>query len=192
MEANLNSQDGAQSALSSLLDILGGANTAITPMALEALLSRSQVSLCELAPWIKFDPSIYARNRVALFPHAELLVMCWHSGQLTPIHDHNGSACAVKVLAGTATEISYRPSNHGTLIPASHGCFAPGAVLHSYDQDMHQLGNLEIAGQDLVTLHCYSPPLTDMRLFDGESTYFSNYDSLLNEVRSRLSPAETF
>src|SRR6185503_7709656 len=38
-----------------------------------------------------FTPRKYARNLIARSEYAELLLLCWRSGQRTPIHDHGGS-----------------------------------------------------------------------------------------------------
>src|ERR687896_328654 len=58
----------------------------------------------ELRPHVSFKEGTYARHRVRLSDHAELLVLCWRPGQRTPIHDHNGSFGAVRVLSGVMWE----------------------------------------------------------------------------------------
>ena len=39
---------------------------------------------------------------------------------------------------------------------------ACGDLVVSQDADVHQISNLQTAGQDLVTLHIYSPPMLRM------------------------------
>jgi cysteine dioxygenase len=51
-----------------------------------------------------------------------------------------------------------------------------GSVIGSFDEQIHQMGNLRAAGDDLVTLHVYSPPLLHMR------TYFLG-NAILGEGR---------
>ena len=50
-----------------------------------------EITADELRPHVGFKEGAYARHRVYLCEHAELLVLCWRPGQRTPIHDHNGS-----------------------------------------------------------------------------------------------------
>src|SRR5205807_7632445 len=41
-------------------------------------------------------------------------VLCWRNGQRSPIHDHRGSSCGVRVLRGTMTEtqFAFAPNGH--------------------------------------------------------------------------------
>ena len=188
MKAPIDSASRACTRLDALLSLLSGARAPLDSVALTKALG-DPVSLHNIAPWVSFDPNVYARNRVQLFPHAEVLVMCWRPGQLTPIHNHAGSACAVQVIAGIATEITYRQSNSNVLFPTSSAHFASGAVLSSFDEDVHQMGNLEGSGSDLVTLHVYSPPLHGMTIFEQSQTFFAGYEDLFNNVSRRVSQA---
>ena len=45
----------------------------------------------------------YQRNLVRAGERYHLWVLCWGNGQRSPIHDHTGSACAVRIIEGTAT-----------------------------------------------------------------------------------------
>src|SRR5947209_19587161 len=64
----------------------------------DAWMREVEVGDDELRPHVGFKEGAYARHRVRLCEHAELLVLCWRPGQRTPIHDHNGSFGAVRVL----------------------------------------------------------------------------------------------
>lgn len=150
-------------------------------------LRGSPLTLEQLQPWLRFDDQVYCRNRIAKLPHVELLLLCWRSGQLTAIHDHAGSACAVKVLAGTATEIAYSRSDAGFLFPTTTTVFAEGSLISSYDDEIHQLGNLAAAGSPLVTLHAYSPPLSNFQIYDESRTFFAGYQKVYSTVASALS-----
>jgi cysteine dioxygenase len=182
MQPCKNSEHQASLNLSQFLSILRAAPQALPPAQLSELLTRLQVAPDDLTPWIHFDPHKYARNRVALFSNVEVLVMCWRSGQLTPLHDHKGSACGVRVISGIASEISYKRSNCGALVPVSTVRNFQGDVLSSFDSDIHQVGNLESHEVNLITLHCYSPALTQMQLFKSADVYFGEYESLLERV----------
>src|SRR5262249_15792331 len=102
------------------------------------------------------------RNLVGGNDWYQVLVLCWKNGQRSPIHDHTGSNCGVRVLRGVATETMCEcaPNGHVKAV-ASRECPA-GSVLASHDLDLHQGSNLEAGDADLVTLHIYSPPLSLM------------------------------
>ena len=92
--------------------------------------------------------------------------MCWLPGQLSPVHDHGGSACGVRVIQGAATETLYTIADDGFADPVSRRVFHAGDVVCAADEDVHTLGNLLIPGREpwpvaLVTVHVYAPALTN-------------------------------
>ena len=132
---------------------------------LNALLARVEVGADELRPYVSFKEGTYARHRVHLGEHAELLVLCWRPGQRTPIHDHAGSFGAVRVLRGVMWETLFEMGGDEGLRYGSAREWMPGQVTGADVPDIHQLGNPDVSGQDLVTLHLYSPPLTSLNVY---------------------------
>src|SRR4051794_33765345 len=63
-----------------------------------------QVEPQELTQHIRFSDQTYRRNLIRASDHYNLWVLCWRNGQRSPIHDHRGSSCGVRVLRGTMTE----------------------------------------------------------------------------------------
>jgi cysteine dioxygenase len=133
---------------------------------------------------VRFTSGSYARNLVHAGRHHHLLVLCWNNGQRSPIHDHRGSVCGVRVLHGTMTETFFeRAPNHHIKAISSHDV-GPGEVVGGADSDIHQISNLQPANAELVTLHVYSPPLLTMgtyTLFDTrraeEPMFLEFYDA---------------
>ncbi len=107
---------------------------------------------------IYFEDQLYQRTLIHSRPHFEALILCWKSGQRSPIHDHRGSKCAVRVVEGRATEIRYEVSPCGMIVPEQSTKLSRGEVTGCQGDDMHQMANLEPPGIDLITLHVYSPP----------------------------------
>ena len=132
---------------------------------LSALLGGVEVTHEELRPYVSFKEGTYARHRVHLGEHAELLVLCWRPGQRTPIHDHAGSYGAVRVLRGVMWETLFEMEEGEGLAYRSAREWMPGHVTGADVPDIHQLGNPDVSGQDLVTLHLYAPPLTSLNVY---------------------------
>ena len=132
---------------------------------LSALLGGVEVADEELRPYVSFKEGTYARHRVHLGEHAELLVLCWRPGQRTPIHDHAGSYGAVRVLRGVMWETLFEMEGDEGLVYGSSREWTPGQVTGADVPDIHQLGNPDVSGQDLVTLHLYAPPLTSLNVY---------------------------
>lgn len=186
MEKDTRSETALPQPIQSLVDKIEGYGRPLSPQILSTLLTESELDLKTLHPWVKFDDVVYARNRIAALANAELLVMCWRSGQLSPIHNHKGSACGVKVIQGEATEIVYEHATGGLLVPTGRNTLSVGEIASSFDEDIHQIANLETIDRDLVTLHCYSPPLNNMEIFSETTTFFAGYKDLYNEVNNRI------
>jgi cysteine dioxygenase len=136
---------------------------------LDAELAAVAISLDDVRPWLVFGSETYRRNLVHAGPAYQALVLCWRNGQRSPIHDHAGSSCGLRVLAGEALETVFQRTRTGMVFAARSVLHAPGSVCATEDADIHQVSNLAEDGGDLVTLHVYSPPLLNMgtySLFD--------------------------
>jgi cysteine dioxygenase len=165
-----------------LLHKLAGLKGPLTCEEMERYLNMLFECHNELEYFERFSESVYQRNPVFTSEHVELLLLCWVPGQRTPLHDHTGSICGVKVLKGCATEIRFKYSRCGTLIPAESIEVPMGGITVSRDSDIHMIANLTDGNQNLVTLHCYSPPLEKMKMYDQSRTVFSNYQGLYDSV----------
>lgn len=132
---------------------------------LARILAELTVSCDDLAEFIRFDDGHYRRNLVHSGPWHYLWVMCWKNGQRSPIHDHVGSSCAVRVLRGTATVTLFEFAPHGHVKAVSSHDYPAGSVLANEDRDLHQVSNLQAGSAELVTLHVYSPPLLRMNTY---------------------------
>lgn len=128
-------------------------------------LSSIEVDLEDLAPLTRFDESHYLRNLVCDNNVYELLIICWRSGQRSPIHNHARSVCGFRVLKGVATETVFEHAPNGLVVPVETRRYREGAVVVSKDDDTHQVSNVEPEGEDLVTMHVYAPPLRAMDMF---------------------------
>jgi cysteine dioxygenase len=148
--------------LHSLIRYLDGLSAQPPLAELTVQVRELDISCDDVADFVRFSDKQYARNLVRGGPWYYLLVLCWKNGQRSPIHDHKGSCCAVRVLRGVMTETIFRFAPNGHVKAISSQEYPPGSVIASQDSDMHQVSNLQAGGADLVTLHIYSPPLVRM------------------------------
>jgi cysteine dioxygenase len=136
---------------------------------LKALLQRCPVVCDDVAGMLRFSPRTYQRIPLCGNDWYQAWVMCWRNGQRSPIHDHRGSSCAVRVLHGTLTETLFDFAPNGHIKAKLSHDFEPGQVISGEDADVHQVSNLQAGNADLVTLHVYSPPLVFMGTYDLSS-----------------------
>ncbi len=144
-------------------------------------IRRTDLSADDLAEYIVFRPDRYVRNLVHAGPAYQALVLCWRNGQRSPIHNHRGSNCGVKVLRGVATETVFAKGPNGMAYAVRSRDLPAGHTCASADEDMHQVSNLQAGGADLVTLHVYSPPLLRMDVFSLDSPVVREWDDPVND-----------
>jgi cysteine dioxygenase len=142
---------------------------------LNSWLRDFEVTWEQLRPFVSFKPGTYARHIVARGEHAEILLLCWKPGQRTPIHDHDGSIGAVRVCRGIMWETMFQLDDSGTLRYSSARDWRAGDITGADVPDIHQLGNPEVSGEDLVTLHIYAPPLGVLNTYKVGSAEVGHY-----------------
>lgn len=155
-----------------------------TPIPLKDLLGALgslDITREDVAEAVRFDPRAYQRIVIHHGTHFEALVLCWQSGQGSPIHDHAGSSCAVKIVEGCATETTYRRSPSGQLYPSQSRSYKQGSVTGCHDEGTHQVANLQPAGQGLITLHVYSPPPREWSYYRLDDTTLAGHDRVIEE-----------
>ncbi len=133
--------------------------------ALRNWFEQSDVGFDDICSFMRFHPDRYVRNLMHGGPAYQALVLCWRNGQRSPIHDHCGSSCAVKVLQGVATETVFAIAPNGMIYATGSSRLETGMITASQDSDIHQMSNLEGGHADLVTLHVYSPALLTMNMY---------------------------
>jgi cysteine dioxygenase len=143
--------------------------------------AEAPLTVKDVAAYLVFSQQRYVRNRLHDGPSYQALVLCWRNGQRSPIHNHRGSHCGVKVLRGVATETLFGRAPNGMIIPTRSHDLPVGHVCASADEDIHQLSNLQAGGADLVTLHIYSPPLLRMEMFALDSPAVREWDDPVND-----------
>jgi cysteine dioxygenase len=133
---------------------------------LKSLLTECAICCEDVADRVRFSPKTYQRIPLSGNDWYQAWVMCWKNGQRSPIHDHKGSSCAVRVLKGTLTETLFDFAPNGHIKARVSQDHEPGDVIGGEDSDVHQVSNLQAGNADLVTLHVYSPPLVFMGTYD--------------------------
>jgi cysteine dioxygenase len=145
--------------LDALIEYLDGLDERASLPTLVKLLEETDVGVDDLHEFLHFSPVRYTRNLIHGGEWYNLLVLCWRNGQRSPIHDHKGSSCGMRILQGEAAETMFELAPNGHVWAVETKFHPRGHVLGSQDTDKHQISNLQAGDADLVTLHIYSPPL---------------------------------
>ncbi|CAE7284811.1 cdo1 [Symbiodinium microadriaticum] len=114
----------------------------------------------------------YTRNIVGYSPNQFIvLLLCWERGQQSPIHDHAGAHCFIKMLSGQLQERKFAWAPNGSSGPQA----GPPGLLDASDTEksvsfmhdslgLHQIENPS-ESDVAVSLHVYSPPFQECRIF---------------------------
>ncbi len=162
---------GAGLSFNDLAERLRALTSVPTLAEIYELVERTTIVAEEIQPYLGFKAGNYCRHRVMKNESVEMLVLCWKPGQRTPIHDHNGSHGAVLVHEGVLWETTFAYDAEAGLNYQSHRELRGGGLTGSEIPDIHQLGNPDVSGRDLVTIHIYAPPLGVLKTYKlGSST----------------------
>ena len=137
----------------------------------------------EVSSW---SQDCYTRNCIAHGDEFELILICWEKGQATPIHDHGGEECWVKIIDGEFRETLYQKNEAGELniVKSTHSTI--GDVTYMVDfMGYHRLENL--SNKRSMTLHLYAKPIKRCNVYNEETETFvpkkMSYDTV-SEITS--------
>jgi cysteine dioxygenase len=162
-------------------EILDRYNERVPLDHLVAHMDKLDIGLEDVGDVVHFDDSRYQRNLYCQGSAYQALILCWKPDQRSPIHDHRGSSCGVKVLQGVATETIFERNGRGHLKFKEVSDLVSGCVVGSQDDDIHEVANLD--NENLVTLHVYSPPLKQMGMYEiGRNERWEYFDPVNENV----------
>jgi DMSO/TMAO reductase YedYZ molybdopterin-dependent catalytic subunit len=160
-------------------------------------LRRLEINARDVADFLRFGEPTYQRTLVRAGRWYHLWVLCWKNGQRSPIHDHKGSGCGMRVLRGTATVTDFVFAANGHVKAVGSRECPPGSVIASTEDDLHQVSNLQAGSADLVTLHVYSPPLLRMGTYSltergrGEEVWLESRKMVTTSPENSETPLES-
>jgi len=145
-------------------------------------LDALDLSLEDIQDSLRFSDKRYRRNLIKAGSAYQILALCWKNGQRSPIHNHKGSSCGVKILKGVATETLFSIAPNNLIYPTNSDWLYEGDVLGSQDDDIHQISNLQEGPKDLISLHVYSPPLLHMDVYSLESSEVRSFNDPIDGI----------
>jgi cysteine dioxygenase len=160
-----NQRPDAALKFSELIERLQGSSMPPSLEEISSWLANVEITHEDLQPYLGFKEGNYWRHRVCRNEAIEMLIICWRPGQRTPIHDHNGSHGVVRVQQGLMWETMFTYDNQDGLRYRSARECPTGEVTGAGVPDIHQLGNPDVSGQDLITVHVYAPPLGVLKTY---------------------------
>jgi cysteine dioxygenase len=160
--------------LSKLVDVLKDDWSVINPARMQDILDQLVVMDEEAQPHALFSDKRYARNLVYKDRQFEIMIMCWHAGQRSSIHDHAGSLGGIKILQGELTESLFGRAANGMIKSLSSSDYAIEDTRVEETSLIHQISNLQAEDGKTVSVHIYIPPLVRMNVYSLEDPAVRN------------------
>lgn len=114
-----------------------------------------------------------------------MILLCWEKGQITPIHDHGGEECWVKVIQGEFREVISKMDKGGELNVVKSTISKSDDISYMIDfMGFHSLENM--SNKRSMSLHLYAKPIRNCNLFDEKTGKFVNKDLVYDTVSSFL------
>ena len=121
-----------------------------------------------------WSESTYTRNCIFENERFELILICWQSSHKTPIHDHGGEECWVKVIDGEFKETVYKSNEVSEVSEVNilkTTLFKAGDISYMIDfMGCHQLKNL--SSHRALSLHLYAKPIRNCNIYDEQLKEF--------------------
>ena len=160
--------------LSELIKLLDGDCAAVEPAKMRDILERLVISAEEMRVYALFSDNRYARNLVRKTAQFEIMIMCWHAGQRSSIHDHAGSLGGLKILRGALTESLFEKAPNGMIKSQTSIDYAAGEARVEETSLIHQISNLQNENGRAISVHVYVPPLIRMNVYSLEDPSVRN------------------
>lgn len=139
----------------------------------KTILSEYQSNPTDWTKYVTWDHHRYTRNLVDQGNgRYNLMILCWGESHVSPVHDHPGSNCFIKMLKGSLQETLYNMPNssneHKTkqLQVISRKSLIKDEITYLHDAyGVHAIENLSHT-EGAITLHLYIPPFQSSNVYD--------------------------
>ncbi len=125
--------------------------------------------------YTSWSEECYTRNCIVDNEKFELILICWCAGHQTPIHDHGGEECWVKVIEGEFKETIYKQNGNKELNIVKSFISKSNDVTYMKDfMGFHKLESL--SNKRSMSLHLYAKPIRKCNVFNEASNAFESKD----------------
>ena len=100
--------------------------------------------------YVQYKPDNYNKILVWNDSLLDIYLICWKSGQKSPIHDHPNNGCIMRVMTGLLEETKYINLKN----IEKYNCNTGSIKFIVGDKELHSICPIV----DSVSLHIYSPP----------------------------------
>ncbi|MDX8344770.1 cysteine dioxygenase family protein [Rossellomorea sp. YZS02] len=131
---------------------------------MKEVLQSLHLTLEELQPYLQSpEGKPYYRKLLYQNEAVELLVMNWSNRECAP-HDHGNSKGWIQVMTGTSVNTIFEVKDNQLPQEIFDREYSKGSFFYAPKKGVHKMK--KGSGEDLVTVHLYSPPIQGMMVYD--------------------------
>jgi len=133
-----------------------------------ALMAQYRIAPEELERYVVWDDEHYTRHLVYRDDRFQVILLGWGVGQVTPVHDHAGQCCWMRIEAGRLQMSDYK-WKEGAGPPSLLNEETVGGPSNDLHLDrcasVHRIANPEQWGERAISLHVYSRPFSECGIY---------------------------
>ena len=149
------------------------------------IMNSIDIPIHDFKPFASWSQECYTRNCIVDTEEFELILLCWEKGQVTPIHDHGGEECWVRIIQGEFKETIYQLDANKEMQAIRSTQSKAGNTTYMVDfMGCHRLENL--SNSRSISLHLYAKPIRNCQLFDEETKTFVRKDLVYNTINETM------
>lgn len=139
------------------------------------LMKNIELAESELDSFCSWSKENYTRNALFSSPYAELILICWESGQHSPIHTYEGNQGWIKILKGELFMQDFRVDEDSlTITDGIIHTAKTGDMVH-YDDSMGYHQFINKSDKRCISLHLYVERVNTWKTFDKSSRKIGTY-----------------
>jgi cysteine dioxygenase len=156
-------------------------------------LNANPVKVDSIDRFLFWSPSFYTRNLVYKDERFEMLAICWESGQVSRVHNHDGQRCWMTVPVGRlkgqnfAVEEIDEATDHCKLRETDTFELSEfRAAKVELEEPIHQILNLVEFKERAVSIHIYSKPYDRCLSYCRDTNTYKEVQLFYTSVNGKL------
>jgi len=180
MTSSTNSTQILTENINSVQDLLS-CMASLNKSQFNACINAVDLSGCDFEPYGSWSDVHYTRNCLYCDEQYEVILLCWEKGQFTPIHDHGGEECWVKIISGSLEETIYKPNDLGEPTLIKNSVAHAGHTTYMIDfMGCHRLKN--VGNERAMALHIYAKPISRCNIYDESELRYVPKDLVYHSI----------
>lgn len=156
-------------------------------------LSRNPIETDSIQKFLFWSPDFYTRNLIYKDDRFEMMAICWESGQVSRVHNHNDQRCWMTVpigrLKGQNFAVDEIDESRGYCKLRETDAFEMSDCLTAkveLEEPIHQILNLAEFNDRAVSIHIYSKPYDHCISYCRDTDTFKDVKLFYTSIDGKL------